>query len=43
MCPCKDCEKRTASCHANCKDYIDWKKWHDEMADKERKESGKQA
>ena len=25
--PCvKDCPKRTATCHANCKAYKDWKK-----------------
>lgn len=40
MCPCKDCEKRTAACHAKCTDYIEWQKWHNEKADKERKESG---
>lgn len=39
-CPCKDCQKRNASCHANCNDYIDWKKWHEEAIKKERKASG---
>lgn len=40
ICPCKDCEKRTAACHANCTGYIEWQKWHNEKADKKRKESG---
>lgn len=22
--PCKDCEKRTAECHAHCTDYLEW-------------------
>ena len=40
ICPCKNCEDRNASCHSTCKDYIDWKKQHDEMVEKERKASG---
>lgn len=31
--PCNDCEKRTSTCHGDCKEY---KKWRKEM-DKERK------
>lgn len=23
-CPCKDCTKRTAECHALCNDYKEW-------------------
>ncbi len=38
--PCKDCKKRTAFCHSNCQDYIEWKKNHDikraEIVEKER-------
>ena len=24
VCPCKDCDKRTESCHSICKEYNDW-------------------
>ena len=23
--PCKDCEKRTPTCHGDCAEYLDWK------------------
>ena len=25
-CPCKDCERRTMTCHGVCREYQDWKK-----------------
>ena len=25
ICPCKDCDKRTAECHSICKKYKEWK------------------
>lgn len=27
--PCKDCLNRSAFCHSNCADYLEWKKNHD--------------
>lgn len=27
--PCKDCTKRSATCHGECKAYLDWKKLND--------------
>lgn len=29
--PCKDCDKRTITCHGVCSDYKAWKKKHDDM------------
>ena len=26
ICPCKDCNVRTSTCHSICKEYKDWKK-----------------
>lgn len=31
-CPCQDCNKRYATCHGECKDYLDWNKKHVEFA-----------
>ena len=28
--PCKDCTKRSPTCHGNCKEYIDFRKEKDE-------------
>lgn len=25
VCPCKDCDTRTITCHGVCKEYKDWK------------------
>ena len=27
--PCLKCEKRTATCHADCMEYSEWKQEHD--------------
>lgn len=32
-CPCKDCERRTVTCHGVCREYQGWKK---EEAEKKR-------
>lgn len=29
--PCKGCQDRHATCHANCEDYISWKANYDEQ------------
>ena len=26
ICPCKDCKKRTPTCHGECKEYNEWLK-----------------
>ena len=28
-CPCKDCNKRHATCHGECKDYLEWSENND--------------
>ena len=28
--PCKDCVKRSVTCHGTCQDYAKWKKLNDE-------------
>lgn len=34
MGPCKGCTKRAINCHANCKDYTDWKvQWDERQAE----------
>lgn len=38
MCPCYDCNKRTAACHSECTDYIEWHKEHLEKKKAEREE-----
>ena len=30
--PCRGCRDRHATCHANCKDYIQWKANYNEQA-----------
>lgn len=30
ICPCKDCTRRSSTCHARCTDYEQWKKDVDE-------------
>lgn len=39
-CPCKDCEKRTLTCHGFCEAYAEWKKA--EAAIKEAREKERQ-
>ena len=29
--PCKDCDKRTITCHCVCSEYTAWKKKRDDM------------
>ena len=36
--PCKDCTKRSATCHADCKEYAEWQEKHIE----ERREANKE-
>ncbi len=36
--PCKDCERRTVGCHADCADYIAWRKRAEEMKEIEKRE-----
>lgn len=31
ICPCQDCQKRTAECHAKCRGYAEWKSEHEKM------------
>jgi hypothetical protein len=31
--PCKHCPSRERNCHANCRDYHDWKRRHNEIKD----------
>lgn len=34
--PCKGCAERQINCHAKCDKYISFKKWNDDMRDRER-------
>ena len=36
--PCKGCEKRYVGCHSKCPDYLAFKKAHDALLEKMRKE-----
>lgn len=37
--PCdKDCPRRNSTCHAVCKDYIDWKNRREQLREQLRKE-----
>lgn len=36
--PCKNCEDREVGCHAKCKAYIEWAKWHEAAREKNRTE-----
>ena len=36
VCPCKDCNVRTATCHSVCKEYKDWKNSGIEIKRKEK-------
>lgn len=38
ICPCKDCEMRTITCHSNCKPYLEYAKWKTQVNEIERKE-----
>ena len=31
--PCKNCPLRERNCHANCRDYHDWKRRYNEVKD----------
>jgi len=35
--PCKDCEDRTARCHASCEEYLAYRTERDEMISKKYK------
>ena len=38
-CPCNGCDERVLGCHSKCTkepSYDDWKKWSDEMSEKNR-------
>ena len=39
-CPCRDCERRTDSCHGACHDYGGWKAEQDEKNRKLREQRG---
>lgn len=28
--PCKDCRQRSAGCHAECQEYNDWRRTHEQ-------------
>lgn len=34
--PCRNCDKRTAECHATCEAYLEAKRQHEELMQKER-------
>lgn len=36
--PCRDCNNRTATCHATCHEYSAWKKEYDALQAKVRAE-----
>lgn len=36
--PCRDCENRSAGCHATCEHYITWKQEYNELQAKIRAE-----
>lgn len=36
-CPCKDCDRRTVTCHGMCREYQDWKK------EEEKKKAAREA
>ena len=38
--PCKDCTDRTIGCHANCQNYLEWKKRED-LLKAEKREVGR--
>ncbi len=38
ICPCKDCEKRTITCHSNCEPYLEYVIWRRKINEKEREE-----
>lgn len=35
--PCKDCQDRNEDCHGICEKYKEWKIYHDELMEKERR------
>jgi hypothetical protein len=37
-CPCKDCERRTITCHSTCKEYLEYAEYRKRINEKERKE-----
>ena len=41
--PCYNCEKRNATCHGTCQDYLTWKKKNDAIAKaiRQKRASGK--
>ena len=41
ICPCKDCERRTITCHSNCKEYLAYAEWKQFVNEEERKEKKK--
>ena len=39
ICPCKDCEKKgCGNYHSQCQEYLGFKKWKEQVNEKERKE-----
>lgn len=38
ICPCKDCNKRTITCHSDCEPYLSYAKWKRQISEIERKE-----
>jgi hypothetical protein len=39
LCPCKDCEKKgCGNYHSQCKEYLEYKKWKQQVNKKEREE-----
>ena len=38
ICPCKDCEKKgCGDYHSQCQEYLEYKKWKEQVNEKERK------
>lgn len=37
--PCKGCDRRTAECHANCKEYQEFQKENEEIKKNRKKDT----
>lgn len=43
MTPCRGCDKRRVNCHAECKDYLAWRKKADELREQKHKANNLEA